>query len=187
MVSLEWRFLTLVMRVSISILILLLSAVACWATDVWRSPESLLKEADLIAVVTIGPIHECVTPEGILVRSASAQVENAVFWRFASDKPLPAEIVIYGVDPNNQASIRYSMLEKYDKGRCFVVLKMDGDLKFSPFCLLSVQGLGKDEHIPSKPLETINWPVETGQNKRLERVPVQRAIDELKHLIQKTD
>lgn len=134
----------------------------------WMSPEAYIKISTLIAIGTVGPIHETVSPEGILVISAKVKIEQVLHWQFAADSKAPDEIVLYQVDPNNGTVAGGTLIQKTDSGRCFLMLQQNGFEKFCPIDPSSVQKLDK---------ETIQWPTQRGET---EQVPLARVISEIK-------
>lgn len=159
------------MRIILMVLCLLLTAKPSSALSVeWRSPATYVKISTLIAIGTVGPVHETVSPEGILVVSATVKIEKVIFWRFAAEEKAPAEIVLYHVDPNNGIVVGSLHIGKNYEGRCFLMLEMNGINKFRPIDQVGVQKLEKEELL---------WPTERG---KIEQVPLQRVIDELKAL-----
>jgi len=159
------------MRVFLVILCLLLTAKPSSALTVeWMSPAAYIKISTLIAIGTVGPVHEVVSPEGILIVSATVKIEKVIFWRFAAEEKAPAEIVLYHVDPNNGTVAGSLHIGKTNQGRCFLMLEMNGFNKFRPIDQLGVQKIEKEE---------IRWPTERG---KIEQLPLQRVIDELKAL-----
>ena len=122
-----------------------------WA---WMSAEQYLDSASLIAVVDVGTVHEAHTPEGIQVSSAKAEIVKTVFWQF-TESELPKSIVIYDVAPNavvDADGVAPNSHWNFTSGRFFVILKMQGDMKFRPFDRLSLQPMKQAN-------DKVMWPV----------------------------
>ena len=138
----------------------------------WVSPEEYAKQSDLIAVLRIGTVHEEKTPESILVRSAVAEVERVIYFRFAPHRKLPEKIVIYQVDPNGQIEGGSAFGEPtIAEGRCFAMLKLRGEDKFTPYARLSLQAFEK---------EGLHWPTTFGKT---EQMSLEQIIGRLKILL----
>ena len=117
-----------------------------WA---WMSADDYLLTSTLIAVVDVGEVHEVFTPEGIMVRSATARIVKKLYWQFDKDMPLPEVIVIYDTDPNaitdSVPPVSNSQWQEFKRGRAFAILEMRGDMKFRPYDRLSLQYFQKDD------------------------------------------
>jgi hypothetical protein len=139
---------------------------------VWMSPEAYVKQSDLIAILRVGTVHEEKTPENILVRSAFAYPEQIIYYRFTSDRKLPEKIVIYQVDPNGHLPEGSAFGEpKLSEGRCFAMLKQQGEDRFIPYERLSLQPLAK---------EGLFW---LSPNGKMEQIAVEQIIEQLKKLL----
>ncbi|MFZ4779192.1 MAG: hypothetical protein ACOYM3_27840 [Terrimicrobiaceae bacterium] len=123
--------------------------VARCTTWAWMSAADYLRTSTLIAVIDVGDVHEVFTPEGIMVRSATARIVKKVYWQFERDMPLPEAIVIYDTDPNaitdSVPPVSNSQWQEFKRGRAFAILEMRGDMKFRPYDRLSLQYLKNDD------------------------------------------
>ena len=117
-----------------------------WA---WMSADDYVRDSALIAIIDIGDIHEVFTPEGILLRSATARIIKSLYWQYSKDSPLPESIVIYDIDANaitdSGPPVLRSQWQEFEPGRAFVILDMRGDMKFCPYDRLSLQYLQKED------------------------------------------
>ena len=155
------------------LLLLLATAAMARATSyLWLSPSDFVRESTLIAVLNVGETHDAFTPEGILVQSARATVEQIIYSQFSRDHDLPPDIVVYTIEPN--ATLEgdrafFSTAFMLSKGRVLAILKQRGDNKFLPFHPLSLQELPADG--------MVLWPTTKGRN---EKVPLSRVISEVR-------
>jgi len=102
----------------------------------------------LIAVIDIGDVHEVFTPEGIMVRSATARIIKDLYWQYRKEMPLPETVIVYDTDPNaiiNSGIPTSNSHWQMKSGRAFAILDMRGDMKFRPYDRLSLQYFDKDE------------------------------------------
>jgi hypothetical protein len=168
------------MRIVLTSLILLLCAESCHAFS-WpfMSPQELIKQSDLIALVTVSTVHDTASPEGIHIVSAVAKIDQLIYRQhFITDdtvetrEQLPSQIIIYDVDANPGRTDAGPLFIPSDEGRCFVCLKARGFGKFYPYHPLSVQ---KVIH------EKIFWPAQVVN----EETPLQSVIKQLDGLIPK--
>lgn len=138
------------------------------------SPEAYAKESDLIAILRVGTVHEAKTPEAILVRSAVAELERVVYFRFDADRKLPENIIIYQVDPNGHIEGGSAFGEPtLTEGRRFAMLKLQGENKFVPYDRLCLQPLAQ---------EGVFWPTTNGKT---EQIPLEQVVEHLRKLLHK--
>jgi hypothetical protein len=126
--------------------LLLLFPVPARAVWEWMSPEQYLQDSTLIAILRVGEIHQAWTPENILIESATATVEKVIYYQFAAEDKLPDTIVVYTIDPNvtiESGYAHHSVVTRpsLEKGRVFVMLKMQGFNKFVPYDRFSFESL----------------------------------------------
>jgi hypothetical protein len=125
----------------------------------------------LIAIVNIGQIHEAETPEMVVVHSAKATVEKIIYYKFGSDTKLPDSIIIYQIEPNG--GFTSDDFPTLHSGRRFVMLKQNGDNKFIPYDVLSLQEITK---------EGIFWPT---LDRKREQFSQEEIIAKINKLIKK--
>lgn len=122
-----------------------------WA---WMSADDYLRNSALIAVIDVDDVHEVFTPEGIMVRSATARIVKNLYWQYGKDIPLPETVVIYDTDPNAIVDSGIPTSNSHwqmKRGRAFAILEMRGDMRFRPYDRLSLQYLVDDDRVM--------WPV----------------------------
>ena len=118
--------------------------IALLATSIWFPPQYYINESTLIAIVNIGSIHEAKTPEMVVVHSAEATIEKLIYQKPECEIKLPDKIIIYQIDPNGHIGTDDGYGHPILKtGRCFVMLKEQGENKFIPYDTLSLQEINK--------------------------------------------
>jgi hypothetical protein len=95
----------------------------------WR-----LSKLGIVAIVKVGAVSEVSTPEGIVLQSARAHIEQLVYRRFPPAPELGEpedEIIIYSLLPNGREADCPAPLT-LKEGLAFVALPQNGVNKFHP-------------------------------------------------------
>lgn len=145
------------------------------------SAGDYLRNSALIAVVDVGDVHEVSTPDGIMLRTATARIVKTLYWQYEKDIPLPATVVIYDTDLNaitdSDPPLCNSQWQEFKRGRAFVMLGMRGNMKFHPYDRLSIQYLENNDRAM--------WPVlpHGTESMSIEKIKleIKQALDNVKN------
>lgn len=126
--------------------------------------EQRWPEVDIVAIVTIGAVHEHTTPEGVTIQSAEATVEEEMYRRFPSLDGDGKKIRLYVVMPNGPENFSLAITS----GRAFVMMKANGLNAFNPV-----------DPWANQPFDgrSLRWPESTGV--------VERSIEYVREQVRK--
>jgi len=146
------------MRSTLAAFFLLLAGSHLQAQYVLLTLSQLWKSLDIVAVIKVGPVSEVSTPQGLVLQSATAEIEQLIYRR---SPPAEGEslnqITIYSLLPNGLNAACPAPLT-LASGRAFIMMQQNGVHKFYPTNPWEFQVLSGN---------TILWPTKSGIKKRL--------------------